>query len=77
MDTKINGVHPKTRTSVHLGLLLGQSGNGGGGGGSGDFLEIFHKLTEIPTWSVTPNIQHMLLNKYEAPEGGFPTVLYK
>ena len=40
----------------------------------GDFLEIFYKLTEIPTWSVTPNIQHMLLKKYEAPEGGFPTV---
>ena len=73
-------VHPKTRTSVQLGLLLGQSGDssdGGGGGGSGNFLEIFHKLTEIPTWSVTPNIQHMLLKKYEAPERGFPTVLYK
>ena len=42
----------------------------------GDFLEIFYKLTEIPAWSVTPNIQHMLLKKYEAPEGG-PTVLYK
>ena len=39
----------------------------------GDFLEIFYKLTEIPTWSVTA----MLLKKYEAPEGGFPTVLYK
>ena len=43
----------------------------------GDFLEIFYKLTEIPTWSVTPNIQHMPLKKYEPPEGGFPTVLYK
>ena len=43
----------------------------------GDFLEIFYKLTEIPTWSVTPNIQHMLLKKYEAPQGGFPTVVYK
>ena len=41
----------------------------------GNFLEIFYKLTEIPTWSVTPNIQHMLLKKYEAQEGGFPTVL--
>ena len=35
----------------------------------GDFLEIFYKLTEI---------QHMLLKKYEAPEGGFPIVrIYK
>ena len=42
----------------------------------GDFLEIFYKLTEIPMWSVTPNIQHMLLKKYDAPEGGFPTVLF-
>ena len=68
-------VHSKTRTSVQLGLLLGQSGDSGdGGGGSGDFLEIFYKLTEIPAWSVTHNIQHMLLKKYEAPEGGFPTV---
>ena len=36
----------------------------------GDFLEICYKLTEIPTWSVTPNIQHTLLKKYEAPEKG-------
>ena len=43
----------------------------------GNFLEIFYKLTEIQTWSVTPNIQHMPLKKYEPPEGGFPTVLYK
>ena len=67
-------------------------GGGGGGGGAmgvpvawmnacfiedGGFLEIFYKLTEIPTWSVTINIQRMPLKKYEAPEGGFLTVLYK
>ena len=43
----------------------------------GFFLEIFYKLIEIPTWNVTPNIQHMLLKKYEAIDGGFLTVLYK
>ena len=63
-------VLPKSRTSVQLGLLLGQSGDGGGGGGGGDwfshcldecvFLTIFYKYIiqqYLPVAAPPPHFQ--------------------
>ena len=49
------------------------------------FLTIFYKMdvthtpSPIPSWTGKPSLHAilLLLKKYEAPEGGFPTVLYK